>query len=575
LLDPTFNIIGDPSNNLRNAYTIIYDQANSIQILQEKVTKLQSELEHVVSKIKNQSEEKSLNCSCGNRKSNEKPNLQLISTATNTSFDLAQNLNLENSAFNSNKSTNIIINNQKIIKEHENLKEIFSNKNKLKTEEDFRYDNLLNDNSINFPKQFLDIDSKQYDSNREDTQNYNMNVISQQKENSNLNETIKQGIIQNNYLDKNTFKNYYNNLNTNLCNQNFNQVCIPNNSQSNYVSKKNSVNNSNLINSITDMTNQENFNLVSFNNLENIPLNNQDFSKNINNLNCNINQLNNGNVYTNEISKNKSIQNNIRGKINSDDNYLFSQNNFKIDKTSKYNNNQNIFSTIQSLGEKEENSYMNIPFKPNKFKTIENSSSNHKDQNMIRNKESEKISKKYGSELSTNNKNKNFYPINSPIIYNCNQEINDDSSINNFKINNNINNNFQLTNSFINNLEKLNDSSYISPHDIDNKINFDTNENFKKEDKSQPNDKSKFDIPKTFAVNHNMDITGNDNTSINYDLSHSIDPGTHRLFLKAPSMLGKTNNSISRDENEIGKFNKNKVSITFYFNKIFYKLINF
>ena len=72
--------------------------------MQEKVTKLQSELENVAFKLKNQSEEKSLtSCSCGNPRYNDKP--QIISTGINTSLDLIQNNNnLNNSAMNSIKS---------------------------------------------------------------------------------------------------------------------------------------------------------------------------------------------------------------------------------------------------------------------------------------------------------------------------------------------------------------------------------------------------------------------------------------------------------------------------------------
>ena len=135
-------------------------------------------------------------------------------------MDLIQNFNLENSALNSNKSANIIVY-QKNLKEIEE-KEILTN-NKFKYEEDYRYDNLLNDNSINFPKQFLDIDSKQYDSHREDTQNNNTHLNSHHKEPSNFKESSN--TKNSKYLENNSFKNL--NKNPNL-NQNLPPICLKN-----------------------------------------------------------------------------------------------------------------------------------------------------------------------------------------------------------------------------------------------------------------------------------------------------------------------------------------------------------
>src|SRR5690606_24145624 len=82
------NTIFNTDVGMKNAFDIIFDQAKSIQILQEKVMNLQTELEKVVIKLKSQNDTNS--CSCAGRKSNEKPNI--ISTGTNTSFEQQNNI---------------------------------------------------------------------------------------------------------------------------------------------------------------------------------------------------------------------------------------------------------------------------------------------------------------------------------------------------------------------------------------------------------------------------------------------------------------------------------------------------
>jgi len=641
------NLLGSgdvTNNNLRNAYTIIYDQANSIQILQEKVTKLQTELENVASKLKNQSEEKSLNSSCGNRQSNERK-IAVISTATNTSLDLIQNY-MDNSAFNySNKSiTNIIA----AANNHLNSKEENSSTtNKVKSEEDYRYDVLLNDNSINFPKQFLDIDSKQYDSHREDTHNThnnnnnNSNLNSHQKESSNYRElschrknfncgeqqhngfkNINSG--NSNLIHNVNSNNYYNNM----------QISSINPKKNTNTSIQSGVSNNNNSNSLNDFSNQDNVNLVSFNNA-NAAGNSHGTNHNQTNLimgNFQSNSivystdfaLNNKemkrmghNMNSREINENKNIINNNNSNKNNNYNLdcLYNQTNnsninnnlnlinYKKEKSVKSSNkiiNNNVFSTINSLdGAKDEDEFCyNIPFNPNKkYQTIDNSSNAFrvdKDQNTIKrsdsdsgffnnnnsntpviNKEKQSSAAAFNENLyyhskkqqennsknsSTTTERKNPIPTYIP---NANSTSNN-NIIN--SINNNINSQL-LANSFITHLDKLNDSSYIAAHDLDNKINFEcTNENEIRENEkeikiSKQREKSQIEIPKTYVIScNNLDLTGNDNTSINYDYSQSIDPGTQRLFLKAPSMLCKTNNSISREDNDYGKMNnKNKI----------------
>jgi hypothetical protein len=159
---------------MKNAFDIIFDQAKSIQLLQEKVTSLQNELEKVVIKLKSQNDDRSLTCSCSGKRSVDKPNM--ISTGMNTSLD-------------HNQPDNQIGDNS--IKS--------KNSNKFDENEKYdRFDHFLNENSINFPKQFLDIDSKHFDS-REDNTAFNIKNSIQKNENMSLYSPI------NNNCEKNIF----------------------------------------------------------------------------------------------------------------------------------------------------------------------------------------------------------------------------------------------------------------------------------------------------------------------------------------------------------------------------------
>lgn len=113
--------------------------------------KLQTELDNVMSKLKNQSETSV--CSCG-KKSTDKP--IVVSTGTNTSDEINQNQNYA-------ISTNTAINPASDSKEKEKV--ILDT---AKADEEYRYDrydHFLNENSINFPKQFLDIDKEDHSNN--------------------------------------------------------------------------------------------------------------------------------------------------------------------------------------------------------------------------------------------------------------------------------------------------------------------------------------------------------------------------------------------------------------------------
>lgn len=160
-------------NTIENAYEIIYDQAKSIQTLQDKILNLQSELDLVLSKLKNHEDKdkSSTNCSCGRRSNNNVNNF--VSTGTNTSLDLHNNnCNKSNSHSLSNNNQNA---SKRSIKAQENTSRSHHSQTKqnIKSEEDYRYDNFLNENSINFPKQFLDSDFKQ---EKEELTNYNINT---------------------------------------------------------------------------------------------------------------------------------------------------------------------------------------------------------------------------------------------------------------------------------------------------------------------------------------------------------------------------------------------------------------
>lgn len=147
----------DEKNNLKNAYDIIYDQAKSIQFLQEEIVMFQKQLETTTQKLIVE-EEKNRNCTCS-KNSGERLK---VSTGTNTSHELINNQ--QHADNNSNKSF------KRNSSENGNLIQ------RPKSEEDFRFENFLNENSINFPKQFLDIESKNFDSHiKEESYHPNQN----------------------------------------------------------------------------------------------------------------------------------------------------------------------------------------------------------------------------------------------------------------------------------------------------------------------------------------------------------------------------------------------------------------
>jgi len=229
-----------PSNH--NAYEIIYDQARSIQALQEKINILQRELETVVIKLKTQ-EDNSLNCSCG-----KKNNKNLISTGTNTSEDLhtfnqsqsksnhhsVQN-EFQKSNTNSMRSDRLKDALKKNMNQNEN-----SGSNIKQTETDFRYDNFLNENSINYPKQFFEQYDKfdKYDKyekydisqskDREEVQGTGFNVTNTQTNISNINNLSNLNLIE---------------KNMNLMNYNYNpHMLTPSNNNNSLIDIANNIN---------------------------------------------------------------------------------------------------------------------------------------------------------------------------------------------------------------------------------------------------------------------------------------------------------------------------------------------
>jgi len=117
-----------------------------------------------VSKLKFQQEE---NCTCG--RTNK------ISTGVNTSIELPKsNSNSTPTSNYQNGSKRSITSKNTKIHEKENPPR------GTKTDDDYRFDNFLNENSINFPKQFLEIDSNvkdEYHSNtikKKDFSNFGM-----------------------------------------------------------------------------------------------------------------------------------------------------------------------------------------------------------------------------------------------------------------------------------------------------------------------------------------------------------------------------------------------------------------
>jgi hypothetical protein len=140
----------DSNSGIKSAFDIIFDQAKNIQVLQDKVMSLQSELEKVVLRLKLTSEERGSICSSCQEKKNT------TSAGTNTSFEISKS--------NDNQNTEVNNNSMKLTKKDSTL----SQKQADKCEDDeksYRYNNFLNENSINFPKQFLDIHSGNFELN--------------------------------------------------------------------------------------------------------------------------------------------------------------------------------------------------------------------------------------------------------------------------------------------------------------------------------------------------------------------------------------------------------------------------
>jgi len=135
-------------------------------MLESKVNTLQNEIKNLLSIITNNNNEKhmnskSSNCSCGKKSGDKK----LISIGTNTS---SENINFtaEKSASNKNDaSTQNVMN---INQNNSLLNSLNNHKNKQEEEDDRRYEAFLNENSLNFPKQFLDLENKENDSNFEE-----------------------------------------------------------------------------------------------------------------------------------------------------------------------------------------------------------------------------------------------------------------------------------------------------------------------------------------------------------------------------------------------------------------------
>ena len=131
-------------------------------MLENKVNILQSEIKNLLTIITNNNNEKnttskSSTCSCGKKSGDKK----LISTGTNTSLDNI-NYNAEKSASNKNNSSHHQIMN--INQNNSLLNSLNNHKNKQEEEDDKRYEAFLNENSINFPKQFLDLENKESES---------------------------------------------------------------------------------------------------------------------------------------------------------------------------------------------------------------------------------------------------------------------------------------------------------------------------------------------------------------------------------------------------------------------------
>lgn len=129
-------------NEMKNAYEIICDQAKSIQELQEKVLLLTNQLNLVSSRLK------STGSFCPNCSGKEKIPSVVAVNSTDTSNENKSSRGKNNLSIQHQQNSNQLIRNYS-----------------SPCNDDMKFDNFLNENSINFPKQFLDIDSKQFESN--------------------------------------------------------------------------------------------------------------------------------------------------------------------------------------------------------------------------------------------------------------------------------------------------------------------------------------------------------------------------------------------------------------------------
>jgi hypothetical protein len=133
----------------------INEYKSKIKDLEQKVTDLTSLVHTMISEMRSNS--KSSNCSCGKKSGDKK----LVSAGTNTSLEHG-NVTAEKSASNKNNSSSHQIMN--INQNNSLLNSLNNHKNKQEEEDDHRYDAFLNENSINFPRQFLDMENKESES---------------------------------------------------------------------------------------------------------------------------------------------------------------------------------------------------------------------------------------------------------------------------------------------------------------------------------------------------------------------------------------------------------------------------
>jgi len=292
------NNMNNNINNMNNPLAIIIDQANVIKSLEKKVYELQKEIQY----LKSRSHQEELSLSSGGFKMSSD---KALVSGGNTSRDL----NLNKSGTNSVK----------------NLQSSSQYNNNNNEEQSNKYDRLLNENSLYNPKQFINFDSKTYDSYRvlEDTAfnnnftntnnvNGSNNFANMNMNNNNTNNTnnlfhysaSNQNLISN--MNLNSMTN--NNLNNNNINNNLNL----NTNSNNYINTQSKMSNNNYSTS-KNSTLTNNVNAQSQNNHQN---KNNNHNNNINNHTNN--QLNNMNthVHMNQLNNTNNLMNNQINYIN-------------------------------------------------------------------------------------------------------------------------------------------------------------------------------------------------------------------------------------------------------------------